>query len=136
MRALLDTDVILDLFLNRQPFVIEAAAIWQANENRRFVGYVSAITPVNVFYIARKLKGVVVAQQAVIEIITALQVCPLDHAMMRAAMALPLKDYEDAVQHASAAANGLDAIITRNLADYAGANLPVLSPGDFLSRLP
>ncbi len=54
MHILLDTDVILDLFLDREPFVVEAAAIWQASAQRTCTGYVSATTLVNMFYIARK----------------------------------------------------------------------------------
>jgi hypothetical protein len=48
---------------------------------------------------------------------------------------LTFADYEDAVQHVSAGAIGLDAIITRNLDDYQNATLPVYSPSDFLSHL-
>jgi hypothetical protein len=47
-----------------------------------------------------------------------------------------LQMFEDAVQVASALALGLDAIVTRNLADYAGAALPVYAPADFMGRLP
>ncbi len=50
----------------------------------------------------------------------------IDHDSLRAALTLPLKDYEDAVQVASAQANGLEAIVTRDLADFAGATLPRL----------
>jgi hypothetical protein len=45
MRALFDTNVILDILLDRQPFVEDAKAIWKANRDGRFEGYVCAITP-------------------------------------------------------------------------------------------
>jgi predicted nucleic acid-binding protein len=45
MRALLDNDVVLDLFLDREPFTAAAAKLWEANEQGRFAGYISAITP-------------------------------------------------------------------------------------------
>ncbi len=135
MRVLLDTDIILDLLLERPDFVDDAAEIWKANEQERFQGFVSAITPVNLFYIARKLKGQQVAQQAVKEVLANLAVCPLDKAVLQNALALPLTDYEDAVQHASATASQIDVIVTRNLEDYRGATLTVLSPKDFLARL-
>jgi hypothetical protein len=48
---------------------------------------------------------------------------------------LAFADYEDAVQHASAVANGLDTIVTRDLNDYKNATLPVFSPTDFLNKL-
>ena len=57
MQVLLDTNVILDLFLAREAFVDDAALLWQAHEQNRLTAYVSGITPVNLFYIGRKLKG-------------------------------------------------------------------------------
>ena len=136
MRALLDTDVILDLLLDRAGFAEAAAALWEAGEQARLEGYISALTPVNVYYIARKLKGADTARQAVAELLAAWRVCLLDVMVLQSALALPLSDYEDAVQHASATANQLDAIITRNREDYRGATLPVYSPTDFLAQLP
>ncbi len=55
---------------------------------------------------------------------------------MRAAHALPLTDYEDAILHAGATAAGLDAIVTRDLADFRGAAHPIYSPADVLASLP
>lgn len=134
MRVLLDTDVILDLLLDRPGFADDAAAIWEANDYGRLDAYVSAITPVNVFYIARKIKGAEKARQAVAELLSAIRVCPMDHAIFQTALSLALADYEDAVQLASAMANQLDVLITRNLEDYKGAAMTVLSPPEFLSR--
>jgi predicted nucleic acid-binding protein len=135
MRVLLDTDVILDLLLDRAEFAEYAAALWKAHEQGRLEAYVSAITPVNVFYIARQLKGTETARRAVIELLATLRVCPLDQAALEKALTLPFSDYEDAAQLASALANRLDALITRNLEDYKNAALPVFSPSEFLARL-
>ena len=134
MRVLLDTDVILDLLLDRAGFA-EHAALWEAHEQGRLEAYVSAITPVNVFYIARKLKGAETARQAVIELLATLRVCPLDQTTLEKALTLPFSDYEDAVQLASTLAYHLDALVTRNLEDYKNATLPVFSPSEFLVRL-
>src|SRR5687767_6922360 len=135
MRALLDTDVLLDLFLDRESFAETAAALWEANERGDFEGYISAITPVNLFYITRKLKDLTTARQAVAELVATLRICTVDQEILQSALSLPLADYEDAVQHASAIANQVDVIVTRNLEDYAGATLPVFSPKDFLKQL-
>jgi len=135
MRVLLDTNVILDFLLDRLPFADAATAVWLASEQGQFEGYVSAITPVNVFYIARKIKGVDAARQMVDGLLSACQVCPIDLPILQSALTLPMRDYEDAVQHASASAIQIDAIVTRNLKDYTGATLPVFSPEDFLKQL-
>jgi predicted nucleic acid-binding protein len=86
MRVLFDTNVILDVLLDRPGFAEPAAALWRANEEGRLEGYISAMTPVNVFYIARKLKGAEIARQIAAELLAAFRLCPLDHATLHAAL--------------------------------------------------
>ena len=135
MRALLDTDVVLDLLLERQPFATEAERIWRANDAGEFDAYISAITPVNVFSIARRPRDAATARQAVSAALAGMRVCPVDRAVLQAALATPFADFEDAARHSAAIIGGLDAIIARNGADYAGAALPIFSPADFPSHL-
>ncbi len=135
MRVLFDTDVVLDLLLDRAPFAADAAALFELHERGGLDGYVSGVTIVNVFYVTRKLKGVDAARLAVEELLKTLGVCPVDRNVLADAQRLPFSDYEDAVQHACAGASALDALVTRNLADYKNAALPVFSPGDLLKHL-
>lgn len=135
MRALLDTDVVLDVITARTPFAEAAAELLDLNEQGLFEAYISGITPINVFYIARKAQSSTDLRQAIRQLLRTVRVCPLDHSILTSAFALPFSDYEDAVQRASATASGLDAIVTRNLNDYKNATLPVFAPADFLNYL-
>ena len=135
MRVLLDSDVVLDFLLEREPFFEVAGELFELIAQGACGGYISAVTPVNVFYLMRKAKGADKARRAIGDLLIVFQVCPITHTVLEAALALSFTDYEDAVQHASAAAVGLDAIVTRNLGDYKNAALPVYSPADFLNQL-
>jgi predicted nucleic acid-binding protein len=135
MRVLFDTDVVLDLVLAREPFGHAARELFKLHEQGRIDAYIAAITPVNVFYVTRKLKGVDAARQAVKLLLASLTVCPLHKSILDEADKLPFTDYEDAVQHASATANQLDVIVTRDVGDYKNATLLVLSPPEFLDKL-
>lgn len=135
MRVLIDTDVALDLLMARAPFNKAAVELFELNEQGKFEGYVSASTPLNAFYIARKVKGDEGARRAIRQLLAEVRVCPITHAVLNDAFALPFTDYEDAVQHASATASGLEAIVTRNLGDYKNATLPIFAPADFLNHL-
>lgn len=135
MRVLIDTDIILDVIQNRQPFLIEAQQIWNANRLKTIDGFIAAITPINVFYIVRKQSGVAQARSAVQQILANFEVCPVNQSVLLAASSSVLNDFEDAVQHESAMANGLNMIVTRNIADYKGATLPVYTPTTFLAQL-
>lgn len=134
-RVLLDTNVVLDFLLDRTPFADAAAALWQANDDEQIEVYVSVVTPVNVFYIARKLKGAATARRLVKSLLSACRVCAPDRDALLAALGLPVKDYEDAVQVVSAQAEALDALITRDPDDYKGVQFPVYSPAGFLAQL-
>src|SRR6266566_8719799 len=102
MRTLLDTDVVLDVILAREPFAKDAAELLDLGEQGLFEPYVSAITPLNIFYIARKAKPVRDLRQAIQSLLET--VCPIDKSILRSAFKLRFVDYEDAVQHESATA--------------------------------
>lgn len=135
MRVLLDTDVVLDYVLEREPFVHAASELLELIAQGACDGYVSGVTPVNVFHLGRKLKGAAETRRVIGELFALVRVCPIGDRVVRAALALSFADYEDAVQHECAAAAGMDAIVTRNLGDYKNARLPVYSPTDLINLL-
>jgi predicted nucleic acid-binding protein len=132
MRVLLDTDVILDVIAARVPFIKEAAELLDLSEQGAFEAYISALTPLNVFYIARKAKSSSDLREAVKELLRVVKVCPLNDSVLDAAFALPFSDYEDAVQHCCATSEGLEAIVTRNVRDFRNSTLPIFTPTEFL----
>ena len=134
IRVLLDTNVILDFLMDRQPFADVSAAIWQANDAGRITAYVSVITPVNVFYIARKLQGAEIARGLVQSLLNSCRICSLGRSALLSALALPVKDFEDAVQVVSAQEEALDALVTRDTGDYKSVSFPIFSPDEFLKH--
>lgn len=135
MRVLLDTDINLDFILQRQPFFTEANEIFQRLADGDFEAYVSAITPVNVFYFARKANGISSANQIVKDLLTVVKVCAVNETVLQNALISPITDFEDAVQHESAVVENLDAIVTRNVGDYKNAALTIYTPDDFLNQI-
>jgi len=135
MRVLLDTDIIFDFLLEREPFFQVARDLILFNTTGQFEGYISSITPINLFYHGRKIVGAGKAREGIADLLRLVRACPITHACLVQALSLSFADYEDAVQHSSAAASGLDAIVTRNLKDYKNATLPIFSPMDFLAKL-
>ncbi len=134
MKVMLDTNVLLDLFLDREPWNQEATLIWEAHERGVYEAFVSAIAPPTVFYILRK-QGIDVARRAIARMLATVEVAPVDKVITQAAYASGMTDFEDAIQHEAAQAAGVDVIVTRDLSDFAGATLPVLAPADFLRQI-
>lgn len=135
MRVLLDNDVVLDFILTRQPFFAEADEIFVRLQNKEFKAYISAITPINAFYTMRKVKGKDVAFKAVEGLLKLVEVCRTNKSVLQNAFTLNFTDFEDAVQCASALAENLDAIVTRNTKDYKNSSVKIYSPGEFLQFL-
>ena len=135
MRVLLDTNVILDFLLERQPYFEAANELMEMIALGLFDGCISSITPINVFYVGRKEIGGAKIRQGISDLLTVLEICPVTDETLSGALSLPFSDYEDAVQYASATENGLDSIVTRNVDDYKNATLPAFSPADFLARV-
>lgn len=135
MRVLLDVNIILDLLLDREGFAEEAVTIWEANNSSKIEIFIAAITPTILFYVARKKKGLEIARQYIEDILAATQVCPLSRQIFLQATKLPFKDFEDAVQVASAMYSKLDCIVTRDLKDYKNSTLQVYSPSDFIALI-
>ena len=135
MRVLADNDVVLDFLLERQPFHGEAKELFRLAGRKKIEIYVASITPVNAFYTIRKERDKQTAFVAVRGILELVNVCRTDKSTMLYAFSLGFSDYEDAVQCASAVAEDLDAIVTRNTKDYANSPIQIYSPAEFLEVL-
>jgi predicted nucleic acid-binding protein len=135
MRVLLDANILLDVLLDRQPWVDDSSRIWQACDDARIVGYLPASTLTDIFYVARRTTDVVTAQIALGLCLAAFELCPVDRPTIEAAADLPGGDFEDNVQIACAVAAALDAIVTRNPNDFSASSIPVFTPTAFLAHL-
>ncbi|MGK7923465.1 MAG: putative toxin-antitoxin system toxin component, PIN family [Trichodesmium sp.] len=128
MRVLIDTNIVLDFVLERELFLNDANALFEALRLQEIEGYVTATTLTNIFYIVRKqTKSVERAREAVAMTLELMEICDVNRNILETAFATNLRDFEDAVQLACAYAENVDAIITRNADDFTGASLPILS---------
>jgi predicted nucleic acid-binding protein len=135
VKVLIDTNIILDLILEREPFIEDAIALFEQIEQGNLVGYIAATTITNIFYIIRKTEGREVALAAINRLLTGLQFCTVDRQTVETALSLDIKDFEDSVQLACATFSQLDAIVTRDRQDFSGSKLPIYSPTELLNQL-
>lgn len=135
MKVLIDANVILDVLLNRSPWVTDSQTLWDANHRKQIHGYLVATTVTNLFYIARKLVGQPLALKGVRDCLAAFDIVPVDQTILQDAATLPGSDFEDNVTIRCAVASGMDAIVTRNLADFTNSPVPAFSPVELLNRI-
>lgn len=136
MRALIDTCIVIDALQNREPFAADAQQIFLAVANKRVVGFLTAKSAADIYYIThrhthndRDTRKVLSTLFHLFEL--------LDTAGMdcRRAISSELTDYEDAMMSETALRCGVDCIVTRNLKDYEKAPVQIYSPSVFLALI-
>ena len=135
MKVLLDTNVVLDLMLERDPWRAEAEAIAQADVDGRIQSHVSASAITDIFYISRKLVGRDRARVIVRTCLDRLHVVSVTRDMLDAAQRRGGSDFEDDLHIECAIRDRLDAIVTRNPNDFASSPVPILTPPELLALL-
>ena len=132
-QILIDTDVILDFLFDRQPFSNEAASVLSLCEAKKVKGYITPVICSNVYYILRKTARHEKVVARLSKLLTILDILSMDREIVLQALSSGFKDFEDALQHFTAAKTGfITCIVTRNVKDYAKSEIGVLSPEDFL----
>jgi predicted nucleic acid-binding protein len=128
MRVLIDTNIVLDFLQERSPFVENAARLFERIDAGEIEGFIAATTITNIYYIVRRAAGRAVAQDAITQVLSDLNICTVDLEVLEQALALYFEDFEDAVQYACAAAHSVDAIVTRDASGFINTEIPVILP--------
>ncbi|MGI0487376.1 type II toxin-antitoxin system VapC family toxin [Pantanalinema rosaneae CENA516] len=97
MRVLIDTNVVLDFLQEREPFVENAARLFERIDAGEIEGFIAATTITNIYYIVRRAAGRVVAQDAIMQVLSDLNICAVNLEIFEQALTLNFEDFEDAV---------------------------------------
>jgi predicted nucleic acid-binding protein len=133
-RILIDTDVILDFFFDRQPFADNASKIFSFCESKEIKGFVTPVIISNVYYLLRQTAK----HEKVIEklklLVSITEILVMDKDVIIQALNSDFKDFEDALQNYSAELDKeIDLIITRNIKDFKNSKLAVMTPDNYMN---
>ena len=135
IRALMDTNVILDALLERSPWDLNAKTLWQIQRSDQFIAFITANSLTDVFYLSRRYAGLEKAWQVVHIILDQLPIIPIGRNELQLAATLDGNDFEDNLQLACALYMQLDVIVTRNFSGFNHDSISILSPQEMLLRL-
>jgi predicted nucleic acid-binding protein len=135
MIVLFDTDVVLDLFLDRKPFSVSAAQLFSKVESGEISGFVSATTITTIHYLATKTIGTKKTKSAIRTLLSILDVATVDKSILERALEGKYKDFEDGVLVEAAREVEAKAIITRNIRNFKKSVVPAYSPLEMLKML-
>jgi len=132
-KVLIDTDVILDFFFDRQPFSEYAAKVFSLCELKLIQGFVTPVIFSNVYYLLRQTAKHEKVIEKLNQLITITDVLTMDRNVIVEALNSKFKDFEDALQNFAAVNTGnIDVILTRNTKDFKSSELGVLTPENYL----
>jgi predicted nucleic acid-binding protein len=132
---LLDTDVLIDVALDRRPHCEAAGALLSHLERRPRMAFVALHRLSNFYYLVSPTPGGIDARAFLVDLTRLVSIAPTDTGAFHFAAFLPLADFEDALQVAAAHACGASAIATRNLRDFAKSPIPARTPEALLPEL-
>lgn len=135
MRALIDTNILVDIFLQRMDYYADSFGLLIANHAGQFEGCLTASSITDIFYVVNKRSYERNAARSVQFCLRELTVLTVDRDRVKDALRLRGNDFEDNLQIACADYAGLNAIITRNPFDFRYAPMTVYSPAEFLAHL-
>ena len=135
MKVLFDTNVLLDVLLDREPFSTLATEVLSKVERGELSGYACATTVTTIFYLCRKEVGKDEASRHIHTLLSILEVAPVHRRVIEAALHANFRNFEDAVLSESAVLVSAEAIATRNKKDFSNSPISVYTPEELLNLL-
>lgn len=135
MKILFDTNVVLDLLLDRAPFVGRAQLLFEKVESGSIDGYLGATTITTLDYLLTKSLSVKEASRIIKKLLKLFEIAPVNRLILEEALDSGFPDFEDAVVHAAAVHCGVQAIVTRDDKGFKKSQLAIYSPEALLNVL-
>jgi len=134
-KVLIDTNIILDIALQREPFFEDADQIFGKIDEEMIKGFVTASSITDIYYVSKKSCGREKAIAFIRELIDILEVLSVTKITIIEALSADFKDFEDAIQYCVADMNRIDVIVTRNKSDFELSAIEVCSPNELLEMI-
>lgn len=136
MKILIDTNVVLDVLLMREPFCKDAVRVLELTKRDDIKEYVSASAVTDIYYISfRQLKNKGLVMKLMKELLTVVSVAGVSGQEILKTMELEWNDFEDSVQYSVALLQEMDGIITRNPDDYKKSEIKIWLPEQALKEI-
>jgi predicted nucleic acid-binding protein len=131
-KVFIDSDIILDLLLRRDPFALSAAELFELGSNTTVQLYTTAVILSNVFYVLRKSSGNEKAKKRLYDLRSIVHILPIDEKIVDFGLASEFSDFEDSLHYFAAKENEIPVLITRNTKDYKVKDMAVQTAEEYI----
>ena len=135
MKVLFDTNVILDVLLDREPFAEEATYLMTKVEQSEIAGHLGATTITTIYYLLRKSLGNEIAAEKMEILLSVFEILPVNRIILKGALKSGFSDFEDSVLYVGACHVGIEYIVTRDRIGFKKSKIPVFNPIEFINVL-
>jgi len=133
MKIVVNTNILLDLFLDRKLFSDEAAELISLIDSGSLEGALVATTVTTIHYFLEKYLDTKQALKILNRLCGIFEILPVNRNVIEMALSSKLPDFEGAIIHEAACLSGAQTIITRNAKHFKKSGLAVHSAKEFLS---
>lgn len=132
-KVFVDTDIILDLLSEREPFYVHSATLFSRADKGEVNLFVSSLSFANLNYILSRQYSEDQARKKLLKFKTLVTVLAVNDKIIDLALSSDFKDFEDGIQYFTSIENSIKIILTRNLRDFKTSEIPVMTAEQFLS---
>jgi len=135
-KLFIDTNIVIDLLSRRDPFFEEAAELFSLADKKQVELSVSSLTIANTSYALLRQMEANKAKSILRKLRLILRILPLDDKIIGLALNdETFSDFEDGLQYFTAIEDEQELIITRNLKDFKGSKLPIMTAKQFIKTI-
>ncbi|NOX48690.1 MAG: PIN domain-containing protein [Chlorobi bacterium] len=132
-KILIDTNIILDIALDRKPFVKKSIEFIRLIAKNNIEAFVTATTVTDIYYVTHKKTGHTKTIGFLKNLFMFIKIAGVDSVSILNALNSDMTDFEDAVQFETAKQNNIQIIVTRNQSDFEDSGLKIYRPEDFIN---
>ncbi len=134
-KILLDTNVIIDIALDRDEFVANSIELLLLLNKLEYKTFITATTVTDIYYISKKQVGRDKTLNFLTKLFEHIKIAGVDASIILNALKSGIKDFEDSIQIETAKQNDINIVITRNKKDYENSNLNIYTPDEYINIL-
>lgn len=131
-KLFLDTNIILDLLGEREPFYDSIAKVASLADEGKIKLTVSAMSYSTVFYVLSKFETTTTVKEKLRKFKIISEISDLTDKIIEKGLSSNFADFEDALQYHCALKAGCDILITRNGKDFKDSEIPVMTAEEYL----
>ena len=134
-KIFVDTNILIDLIADRKPYSKFSIDLFNKAESKKVRLFTSSHSIATTHYVLKKYINEKDLREILYNLLDFLTIVGVDSDTVKKGLRSKHKDFEDAIQiNCAYSVENMDCIVTRNIKDFRGCEIPVLSPDELYEK--